>query len=174
MGFNLKDSLLFCHGCVFLSWLDSVTPRIYTCSISPCYKARENGMKKEKPTATMERRYARLTARLSKLGLVLQGTITERTMVRADPRAPGKENQPGQADTLYTGTRYPDRTVRGDTPRQRRFAGPQRNMEISAKGTGLTMAQVGWRRVRQFCGGQRVYQHLSVRNSRVYRHHQES
>ena len=48
-------------------------------------------MKKEKSTAPMERRYARLTARLSKLGFVLQGTITERTLVRADPHAPGKE-----------------------------------------------------------------------------------
>jgi hypothetical protein len=52
-------------------------------------------MKKEKSTATMERRYARLTTRLSKLGLVLQGTITERTMVRADPHAPGKEKTYG-------------------------------------------------------------------------------
>ena len=52
-------------------------------------------MKKEEATATKERRYARLTARLSKLGLVLQGTITERTMVRADPHAPGKKKTYG-------------------------------------------------------------------------------
>jgi len=50
---------------------------------------------KEESTATMERRYARLTARLSTLGFVLQGTITERSMVRADPRAPGREKTYG-------------------------------------------------------------------------------
>ena len=43
----------------------------------------------------MERRYARLTARLAKLGFVLQGTITARTMVRADPQAPGREKTYG-------------------------------------------------------------------------------
>ena len=48
-------------------------------------------MKKEKSAATMQRRYTRLTERLSKLGLVLQGTITERTVVRADPQTPAKE-----------------------------------------------------------------------------------
>ena len=52
-------------------------------------------MKKEQSTAMMERRYARLTARLSTLGFVLQGTITERSMVRVDPQAPGKEKTYG-------------------------------------------------------------------------------
>lgn len=52
-------------------------------------------MKKENSTATMQRRYARLTARLSKLGFVLQGTITERSIVRADPQAPAKEKTYG-------------------------------------------------------------------------------
>ena len=52
-------------------------------------------MKKEKSTATMQRRYARLTARLSKLGFVLQGTITERSIVRADPQAPAQEKTYG-------------------------------------------------------------------------------
>ncbi len=52
-------------------------------------------MKKEKSTAPMQRRYARLTARLAKLGLVLQGTITERTMRRPDPQAPGKDKTYG-------------------------------------------------------------------------------
>ncbi len=52
-------------------------------------------MKKGKSTAPMERRYARLTARLAKLGLVLQGTVSERTMVRADPQAPGKDKTYG-------------------------------------------------------------------------------
>ena len=48
-------------------------------------------MEKEISTATKKRRYGRLAARLSKLGFVLQGTITERTLVRPDPRAPDKE-----------------------------------------------------------------------------------
>ena len=52
-------------------------------------------MRKQESTASMQRRYARLTARLSKLGFVLQGTISERTMVRADPQAPGKEKTYG-------------------------------------------------------------------------------
>ncbi len=52
-------------------------------------------MKKDKSTATMQRRYARLTARLSKLGFVLQGSITERTIVRADPQAPGRQKNYG-------------------------------------------------------------------------------
>lgn len=52
-------------------------------------------MKKEKSTATMQGRYARLTARLSRLGFVLQGTITERTMLHADPQAPGKQKTYG-------------------------------------------------------------------------------
>ncbi len=41
--------------------------------------------------AALRRRYARLAARMARLGLVLQGTITERTIVRparADPRRP--------------------------------------------------------------------------------------
>ena len=41
------------------------------------------------------RRHARLTARLGKLGLVLQGTITPRTMVRDDPREPGRQKTYG-------------------------------------------------------------------------------
>lgn len=48
-------------------------------------------MEKEKLTDALQRRHARLRARLSKLGFVLQGTITERTMVRADPRTPEKQ-----------------------------------------------------------------------------------
>lgn len=52
-------------------------------------------MKKDPEIATMEKRYARLTARLAKLGPVLQGTITERTMVRGDPERPGKEKTYG-------------------------------------------------------------------------------
>lgn len=52
-------------------------------------------MKKEQSTAAMERRYTRLTTRLAKLDPVLQGTITERTMVRPDPQAPGQEKTYG-------------------------------------------------------------------------------
>jgi hypothetical protein len=39
----------------------------------------------------LRRRYDRLAARLGKIGLVLQGTITERTIEREDPAAPGKQ-----------------------------------------------------------------------------------
>jgi hypothetical protein len=52
-------------------------------------------MKKEPSIAPMERRYARLAARLSRLGPVLQGSIAERTIVRPDPDAPGKEKAYG-------------------------------------------------------------------------------
>lgn len=41
------------------------------------------------------RRHARLTARLGKLGFVLQGTITPRTIVRDDPREPGAKKTYG-------------------------------------------------------------------------------
>jgi hypothetical protein len=57
--------------------------------------AKENGMQKEKVGAAMERRYGRLAARLAKLGFVLQGTITERSMVRPDPKNPKKEKTYG-------------------------------------------------------------------------------
>ena len=52
-------------------------------------------MKKEIPTAAKERHYAQLTARLAKTGLVLQGTITKRSIVREDPEAPGHEKTYG-------------------------------------------------------------------------------
>ena len=52
-------------------------------------------MEKEKITAPMERRYARLTVRLGKLGFVLQGTITERSIARPDPKNPKKEKTYG-------------------------------------------------------------------------------
>lgn len=51
--------------------------------------------KQELSIAVMQKRYVRLTARLSKLSLVLQGTITERTIVRADPKAPDKQKAYG-------------------------------------------------------------------------------
>lgn len=50
---------------------------------------------KKRETGPMERRYARLTARLAKLGPVLQGAITERAIVRPDRDAPGKERTYG-------------------------------------------------------------------------------
>lgn len=49
----------------------------------------------KKETGPMERRYARLAARLAKTGTVLQGSIAERTIVRPDPGAPGKEKAYG-------------------------------------------------------------------------------
>jgi uncharacterized iron-regulated protein len=52
-------------------------------------------MKKDAETAQMKRRYARLAARLAKLGPVLQGTITERTVRRDDPRRPGEKKAYG-------------------------------------------------------------------------------
>ena len=52
-------------------------------------------MKKDPKTETLEKRYARLTARLAQLGPVLQGTITERTIVRDDPKEPGKQKTYG-------------------------------------------------------------------------------
>ncbi len=50
---------------------------------------------KKKDTSPMEQRYERLKERLGKTGLVLQGNITERTIVRPDPDAPGKERTYG-------------------------------------------------------------------------------
>lgn len=52
-------------------------------------------MEKEKTTAAKEKRYAQLAARLAKTGLVLQGTITERVVVRDDPHTPGKQRTYG-------------------------------------------------------------------------------
>ena len=43
----------------------------------------------------MKRRYAQLATRLSKLGFILQGTITERTIIRPDPKAPKKQKTYG-------------------------------------------------------------------------------
>ena len=52
-------------------------------------------MKKETEIRQMKRRYALLAARLAKLGPVLQGTITERTVLRDDPRRPGEKKTYG-------------------------------------------------------------------------------
>lgn len=48
-------------------------------------------MEKDVNVEQMKRRYARLAARVAKLGYVLQGTITERTIERADPQQPSKK-----------------------------------------------------------------------------------
>jgi hypothetical protein len=48
-------------------------------------------MKKNEKAEQMKKRYARLTARVAKLGVVLQGTITERTIAREDPKVAGAE-----------------------------------------------------------------------------------
>ena len=52
-------------------------------------------MKKIETVDQMKRRYERLTRRLGALGMVLQGTITERTITREDPKAAGKEKRYG-------------------------------------------------------------------------------
>ena len=52
-------------------------------------------MKKNPEVERMRTRYARLTARLAKLGPVLQGTITERIIQRDDPGRPGKQKNYG-------------------------------------------------------------------------------
>jgi hypothetical protein len=50
----------------------------------------------QKDTAVaLRRRYARLATRLAKLGLVLQGTITERMIVRQDPAETKKQKNYG-------------------------------------------------------------------------------
>jgi len=46
-------------------------------------------MRETKKVATMKTRYRRLAQRLGRLELVLQGTITERTILRDDPKRPG-------------------------------------------------------------------------------------
>ena len=48
-------------------------------------------MKKDANIEKMKARYARLTARLTKLGPVLQGSISERTIERPDPKQPKKK-----------------------------------------------------------------------------------
>jgi len=52
-------------------------------------------MKKDVKSENMKKRYERLSARVAKLGPVLQGTITERTISRADPRKPGEQKTYG-------------------------------------------------------------------------------
>ena len=49
-------------------------------------------MKKDANTERMKKRYAGLTARLAKVGPVLQGSISERTIERPDPKQPEKKN----------------------------------------------------------------------------------
>ena len=48
-------------------------------------------MKKNEKAEQMKKRYERLAARVAKLGVVLQGTITERTIAREDPKTAEKE-----------------------------------------------------------------------------------
>ena len=47
------------------------------------------------PVDAVRPRHARMIARLGKLGLVLQGTITPRTIVRDDPQEPGEKKTYG-------------------------------------------------------------------------------
>jgi len=46
---------------------------------------------KKDPVQDLLRRYDRLKDRLAKVGLILQGTITERTIAGEDPQAPGQK-----------------------------------------------------------------------------------
>jgi hypothetical protein len=43
----------------------------------------------------LKRRYERLTARLARLGLIVQGTITERTITKEDPHHSGRSKTIG-------------------------------------------------------------------------------
>lgn len=52
-------------------------------------------MDKKTSVEELLKRYGRLKARLAKVGLILQGTITERAIVGEDPFAPGKEKTYG-------------------------------------------------------------------------------
>ena len=47
----------------------------------------ENGMDKKKADE-LKKRYGRLTTRLARIGPIAQGTITERTITKQDPRNP--------------------------------------------------------------------------------------
>lgn len=66
------------------------TPSIYTCTLLACHNASDKTMENKKSVQQMNQRYARLTAQIAKLGTVLQGTITERSVERKDPHHPGK------------------------------------------------------------------------------------
>lgn len=50
---------------------------------------------KNKPIQEIERKRAALLKRLAKIGPVLQGTITRRSVVREDPQAPGTQKEYG-------------------------------------------------------------------------------
>lgn len=52
-------------------------------------------MKKDQNPEQIKKSYARLSARVGKLGPVLQGTITERVIERADPKNPRKKKEYG-------------------------------------------------------------------------------
>ena len=52
-------------------------------------------MDKENSVEKLRRRYDRLKGRLAGVGLILQGTITERTIIGEDPQTPGKKKSYG-------------------------------------------------------------------------------
>jgi hypothetical protein len=52
-------------------------------------------MKKQDSLTTLQQRYDLLASKLGTLGLVLQGTITKRTIMREDSHSPGKEKAYG-------------------------------------------------------------------------------
>lgn len=52
-------------------------------------------MKKDQSIEALRQRHKKLAAQLAKLGCIVQGTITQRTMVKDDPNAPGKQKAYG-------------------------------------------------------------------------------
>ena len=52
-------------------------------------------MKKDKELSSKEKRYGQLMARLAKIGPILKGTITERTIQREHPKGSGKHKDYG-------------------------------------------------------------------------------
>ena len=46
-------------------------------------------------TERLKKRYERLAARLARIGLIVQGTITERTITKEDPQNPGQSKTIG-------------------------------------------------------------------------------
>jgi hypothetical protein len=55
----------------------------------------EKTMKANRDVQKLEKRYQRLAARLAKLGPIVQGTITERTITKTDPDDPDRSKTIG-------------------------------------------------------------------------------
>ncbi len=52
-------------------------------------------IKKNESVEVLQRRYEKLASKLANIGLILQGTITERSIVRQDPKESSKEKTYG-------------------------------------------------------------------------------